>query len=267
MSLFHLVLVALVQGITEFLPISSSGHLILLPRLTGLPDQGLVIDVAVHVGTLAAVLVYFRADFAGVFRGIPRLLAGRLDSPEARLALLLVIATVPAVLAGLALSLSGQTAALRSVAVIGWTTLIFGLLLWWIDTRAPQERAARDWTMRDAIVMGLWQALALVPGTSRSGITITAARHLGYKREDAIRLAMLMAAPTIAASGVLVAAEVIGSADAGAARDGALAAVLSFLAALAALAVMIRLARRISFAPYVVYRVALGLALLAIAYG
>jgi len=266
MTLFHLILVALIQGITEFLPVSSSGHLILLPNLTGLEDQGQVIDVAVHVGTLFAVLLYFRADTARLLRGVPKLLGGNTTDPDARLVLLLAIATVPVVVAGLILSLTGLDEAMRSVAVIGWTMIIFGLVLYWADMTGSQEKTGEDWSFRDAVTMGLWQVLALIPGTSRSGITITGARQLGYSREEGARLAMLMSIPTILASGALLGAEVIAEADAEAARDGVIAAFFAFLAALAALWGMMALLKRISFTPYVIYRVILGAVLLYIAY-
>ena len=144
--------------------------------------------------------------------------------------------------------------------------LLFGLVLYWADRRDPSPKTATDWTIRDALIMGVWQAIALIPGTSRSGITITAARTLGYDRTNAARLAMLMSIPTIVASGVLLGAEVISNADIGAARDGAIAAVFAFFAALIALSVMMRLLRTVSYTPYVIYRVVLGLILLWIAY-
>ena len=262
MPLLHLFLVAVVQGITEFLPISSSGHLILLPALTGLADQGQAIDVAVHVGTLGAVMLYFRRDVAALWNGALGILRGRLASQDARLALNLVAATIPVILAGLALTVADLDAALRSTAVIGWATLVFGLVLWWADRTGAERRTAGDWTLRHAVVMGLWQAVALIPGTSRSGITITAARTLGYERRDAARLAMLMSIPTIVAAGALEGAEVAGQADAALLRDGAIAAGFAFASALAALALMMRLLRSVSFLPYVIYRVILGAGLL-----
>jgi undecaprenyl-diphosphatase len=266
MSLFTLILVSVVQGITEFLPISSSGHLILIPQVTGGADQGQVIDVAVHVGTLLAVIGYFWRDVCGALLGLPRLLRGKADTEGARLALLLIIATIPAVLFGLALKLTGLDDMMRSMALIGWTMLIFGIVLHWADQTGGTSKQAGDWTLRDAIIMGFWQALALIPGTSRSGITITAARQLGYGREDSAKLAMLMSIPVILASGVLLGAEVALTANAQAARDGAIAAVLSCLAALAALSLMMRLLKTVSFTPYVIYRVILGLVLLVAAY-
>lgn len=267
MAFFHILLVAIVQGITEFLPISSSAHLILLPHLTGLADQGQVIDVAAHVGTLAAVLVYFWSDMRNAIRGLPRLLAGRADTPGARLALLLLVASVPVIALGVLLEITGLDEDLRSMTVIGWATLVFGILLYWSDQTGEQRKTGAEWNMTDAMVIGVWQAIALIPGTSRSGITITGARFLGYRRDDAARISMLMSVPTIVASGVFLGAEAAYEADLALLRDGAIAAVLAFGAALLALSVMMRLLRRVSFTPYVIYRVFLGLALLAVAYG
>lgn len=267
MTLFHMFLVAIVQGITEFLPISSSGHLILLPRVLGVPDQGLAIDVAVHVGTLLAVMIYFWRDLRGVILGLPRLLTGRVDTPGARLALLLGLATVPVVLAGLLLKLSGLDEAMRSITVIGWATLIFGILLYWSDQVGKSKKTSNDWNMTDALVLGLWQAVALIPGTSRSGITITAARFLGYARHDAAKVSMLMSVPTIVASGALLGVEVARDADITVLRDAAITSGLAFVSALAALSLMMRLLRSVSFTPYVIYRIFLGVTLLALAYG
>jgi len=266
MTVFHIFLVAIIQGLTEFLPISSSGHLILLPKLSGMTDQGLVIDVAVHVGTLFAVVLYFWSDVRAAITGLPQALTGRSDTHGARLAQLLIIATIPVIVAGLLLKLSGYDEHLRSLTVIGWATLIFGLLLYWSDQTGRATKFAADWSFADAIVLGLWQAIALIPGTSRSGITITGARFLGYRRQDAARISMLMSIPTIIASGTLIAAEAAARADVAALRDGALAAVFAFIAALAALSVMMRLLKSVSFTPYVLYRIVLGVVLLAIAY-
>ena len=266
MPFYLLILVALVQGITEFLPVSSSGHLILISELSSAPDQGQAIDVAVHIGTLFAVVIFFWQDVSMGLSGIPRMLTGRIDTAGSKLAFLLMIATIPAIAFGLVLKLTGLSDAMRSMTVIGWTMLLFGLLLWWADQRGTIEKTDADWTAKDAIKMGLWQAVALIPGTSRSGICITAGRMLGYSRQDSAKLAMLMSIPTIVASGVLLGVEVIATADAQVARDGAVAAVMSFVAALFALSIMMRLLRSISFTPYVIYRVALGIVLLVVAY-
>lgn len=266
MSFIHLFIIALVQGLTEFLPVSSSGHLILLPSLTGMEDQGLFIDVAVHVGTLGAVILFFWRDVATALAGIPRMLTGRIDTDGARLAFLLAVATVPVLAFGLVLKATGISDAMRSVAVIGWTMLGFGLVLYWVDQKGAVTKTDRDWSLRDALIMGLWQALALIPGTSRSGATISGARALGYKREDGTRLAMLMSIPTILISGLVLGLETASDANYEALRDGAIAAGFAFVAALFALAFMMRLLRSVSFTPYVIYRVILGVVLLVYAY-
>ena len=265
MALWHLLLLALVQGVTEFLPVSSSAHLILVPQLTGIADQGVALDVALHVGTLGAVVLYFHADVARALAGTAGLLR-RAWGPDERLAAGLAIATVPVIIAGLILKVTGAADMMRSVAVIGWTTILFGALLWWSDRRDTPTRDISDWTPSQALKLGLWQAIALIPGTSRSGICITGARAMGYGREDAARIAMLMSIPTIVASGALLSLDLIGQTDGQLLRDAGIAAVMAFFAALAALALMMRLLRSISFTPYVIYRLILGTCLLGWAY-
>jgi undecaprenyl-diphosphatase len=266
MALHTLLLLAVVQGITEFLPVSSSAHLILLPGLTGSEDQGVAIDVAVHVGTLGAVCLYFRREVGWLFRGLGATLTGRFGSPAARFFLLLVLATIPVVLGGAVLYFTGWIDALRSLRVIGWTMLGFGIVLYLADRNRKRDRRERDWNTWDALVMGLWQAIALIPGTSRSGATITAARILGFGREDGARLAMVLSIPTITASGVLLAGDAARLADWQLLGQGALAALFAFVAAYLALAVMLFFLRTSSFTPYVIYRVLLGGILLGISY-
>ncbi|MEM1316401.1 MAG: undecaprenyl-diphosphate phosphatase [Pseudomonadota bacterium] len=266
MPLLNLVLIALIQGITEFLPISSSGHLALFPALTGEEDQGVLIDVAVHVGTLVAVIAYFRAETAEAVAGGLHILSGRVSTPQARLSLHLIFATIPVVLCGALLAAAGLTDLLRDVEVIAWATLVFGVVLWLADRFGGLEKRSEAWTWRDAGLMGLAQAVALIPGTSRSGITLTAARALGYARVDAARLAMLMSIPTILAAGALATLDLVERGDAALGLDAALAAGLSCLAAFAALAVMMRMLETWSLTPFVLYRLALGGALLVYLY-
>jgi Uncharacterized bacitracin resistance protein len=266
MPLYHILILALIQGITEFLPISSSAHLILFPQLTGLQDQGVALDVAVHVGTLLAVMIYFRADVATVWRGLPDLARGRIDSLGSRMAFLLLIATIPVIVLGFVLKVTGLVDAMRSMEVIGWTMLGFGVVLYAADKLGPEDRRAEGWTLRDAILLGLWQAVALIPGTSRSGSTITGARFLGFTRHDAARLSMLMSIPTIIASGALTALDLFETSNSRAALDGLIGAGVSFVAALVALKLMMRFLAAVSFTPYVIYRIALGGLLLWIAY-
>jgi undecaprenyl-diphosphatase len=264
MTTFYLLLVALIQGITEFLPVSSSGHLILLPQLSGQQDQGQVIDVAAHVGTLLAVILYFWSDVRLALAGTLRLMRGKVDTKGAFLALCLLIATIPVIIVGLILKLTGLADMMRGIAVIGWSMLIFGIVLYWADQKGPVTRTAEQWTLKHAITMGLWQCIALIPGTSRSGITITAARTLGYNRSDAARLSMLMSIPTIIASAALLSLDVIGTPDI--MGSIAIVAAMSFVAALFALVLMMKLLQSVSFTPYVIYRVVFGCFLLWLAY-
>ena len=266
MTTLHLLISAIIQGITEFLPVSSSGHLILLPSLTGMTDQGQVIDVAAHIGTLCAVVLYFWTDVKLALGGTLRLLRGKIDTRGAFLALCLIIATVPVIILGLILKVTGLSDAMRGITVIGWTMIIFGVFLYWADQNGAEEKTAARWSLKDALKMGLWQAVALIPGTSRSGITITAGRMLGYTRTDAARLSMLMSIPTIIASGALLGLDVIAAGDIGELRDIGVVVLMSFAAALLALTLMMRLLKSVSFTPYVIYRIALGFVLLWIAY-
>ena len=266
MTLFTLVLVALIQGVTEVLPVSSSGHLVLLPLLTGEPAQGLAIDVAAHLGTLVAVVLFFWTDVRMALSGLSRLIRGKVDTQGAWLALCLMVATVPVIVAGLLLKVTGLADLIRdSMVVIALAFIVFGIVLYRADQTNPETRTTPQWTLKHAVIMGLWQVVALIPGTSRSGITITGARTLGYTRTDAARLSMLMSIPTILASGSLLALDVIGDTTPGLWTDIAIVAGLSCLAALAALTLMMRLLRTVSYTPYVIYRVALGAILLIIA--
>jgi undecaprenyl-diphosphatase len=265
LPLLHIIVLAVVQGITEFLPISSSGHLILVPMLTDWPDQGLAIDVAVHVGTLGAVMLYFWRDVWTMITGFIRLLGGR-GGPGAKLALHLIVATIPVVIAGGALKYFGLTEALRSVAVIGWTMLGFGIVLYAADRYGMTVRRIEHMAMPGALAIGLAQVLALIPGTSRAGITITAARMAGYERAEAARFSMLLSIPTIAAAGTLSGLEIYESGNNVLGFDAILAAGLSFGSALVAIALLMRWLQHASFTPFVLYRVGLGLYLLYLAY-
>ena len=264
MAIEFLILLAIVQGITEFLPISSSAHLIMAPKLLGVADQGVVIDGAVHVGTLVAVVTYFWREVRSAVIGGVDILRWR-ASPERKLALLLILATIPVMALGAVLKFAGLTDRLRDMEVIGWMTIIFGAALYLADRWSSTALTRRDWSWRHAAAMGGAQALALIPGVSRSGVTISAARSLGYGRIEAARLSMLMSVPTIIAGGALLSLDIV---EQGAALgiDALIAATLSCLAALAALTVMMRMLRSWSFTPFVIYRLATGMALLWYAY-
>lgn len=261
MPLLQLIVLAAVQGITEFLPVSSSGHLILVPVVTGWPDQSLTIDTAVHVGTLGAVLIYFWRDLFSMLGGLRRLLRGR-PNQGARLFGLLVLATIPVVIVGGAISFFDADEALRSVQVIGWTTLGFGIVLFVADRFFMTVRRLDRMSAGGAITIGLAQVLALIPGTSRSGITMSAARVLGFERSDAARFSMLMSIPAIGAAGVLKGVELYRSGDAQMTGDAVVVAILSFGIALVAIAALMAWLRRANFTPFVIYRIGLGVGLL-----
>lgn len=265
MPFLHIAVLALVQGLTEFLPVSSSAHLILVPYLTGWPDQGLVIDVAVHVGTLGAVLLYFWRDLGGMVLGLMRLTRGQRD-PGARLAGFLVLATLPAVAAGYLLD-RYYPSGIRGLEVIAWTTLGFGILLFLADKLGMTVRRIEHLRLGDVLIIGFAQVLALIPGTSRSGITMTAARFLGLERHDGARFSMLLAIPVIIGAGSLKGWQLYQSGDAQLTYDALLSAGLAFAAALIAIAALMAWLKRSSFTPFVLYRIFLGGSLLTAVYG
>ena len=260
MPLFHLVILALVQGLTEFIPVSSSAHLILPAQLfEGFEDQGTGIDVAAHVGSLGAVMLYFRREMRDLVRGAGQVLRLR-PGAEGRLLLLLAAATVPFLIVAAALALSGVADALRDPLVIAWASIGFGLVLWLAD-RTPQRLTRLPDRVGPAVAIGLAQCLALIPGTSRSGITMTAARFLGYDRTGAARFSMLLSIPTIAASGLYLATD-LGEGGGTALGPALIVAALSFGAAYLAIDLFLRLTRSVSYTPFVIYRIALGAVLL-----
>lgn len=269
MTFLQVFVLAVVQGITEFLPISSSAHLVLLHEFSrSTPEAALALDVAVHLGTMVAVVIFFWAEVRRALAGLGQLATGKAASPDARLALALIVATIPAVVLGGVLAVTGWIDALRTAAVIGWTMIVFGLLLYLVHRMAPETRTFRDWNLRDAVVMGLWQALALIPGVSRAGISVTAARYMGFERHDAARIAMLMSIPVILATGGYLGLKLLRAEfSAELIAQLAFGAALAFVTAYVALGLMMRFLNAVSFTPYVIYRVVLGVVLLAIAYG
>lgn len=254
----RLTVLAIVQGVTEFLPISSSAHLILVPKLTGWEDQGLGLDVAMHIGTLAAVVLYFWRDVRDLALGGADLVSGRGCSPHARLAVQLMVATLPVVAAGLVLEdLIAEE--WRSAALIATTTAVFGLLLWLADRRADRSvGTVGSLTWRAALLIGLAQALALVPGVSRSGITMTTALFLGLSRAESARFSLLLSIPTTAAAGMLGTVEMLRAGDAAAQDQAVIAGLLAFGCAFLAIFGLMRWLKHASFTPFVVYRLLLA---------
>lgn len=266
MTLLHLIVLSVVQGITEFLPVSSSAHLVLVPFFMGEPDQGLVIDLASHVGTLAAVLFYCRAEIARMILGAIETLKTRRLTPS-NLALQIVLATVPAVVAGFLLH-DFKPEGIRNIEIMGWNLIIFGLLLGLADRMGKMDFTIdRDMTYKRALIVGLAQMLALIPGTSRSGITMTAGRFLGFSRIEAARFSLLVGIPATFGACVIGGLDLYKSNDPAKLMDAGVVAFLSFLTALVAISLMMKWLKGRSFTPFVIYRVILGAGLLCYVYG
>ena len=257
MTFFQLAVLALIQGVTEFLPVSSSAHLILVPALTDWPDQGLLIDVAVHAGSLLAVIVYFAGDLWRIILG----LGARGSANTASFAGMLIVATIPVGLAGFALHEIGQEH-LRDPAIIAWATIIFGILLYVADRVGMTIHRMEHMRWSPAMLIGLAQVLALIPGTSRSGVTMTAARMLGFERDAAARFSMLLSIPVIAAAAALTGLDLYQSGNAELTFQALVAGGLAFVSAYVAIWAMMAWLRRSSFTPFVIYRMVLGIGLL-----
>lgn len=269
----QLIILALVQGITEFLPISSSAHLILVPLFMDWMDQGLVIDLALHFGTLFAVLLYYRSDVAMMLRAVPTLFrptASAADTGDAgegrRLIWALLVGTIPIILVGGLLVMLDRDEMMRTAEVIGWTSIIFGLFLYWADRFTPERMDLGRMTPWRGFIIGLSQLLAIIPGTSRAGITMTAGRFLGFDRLSAARFSMLLAVPTILASSAGGVLKLVKAGDVALTTSAVIAAVLAFVAAYVTIMLFMRWLRHASMTPFVVYRVALGLLLLGWVY-
>ena len=264
MDLIQIVVLAIVQGITEFLPISSSGHLILIPHLTKWPDQGLAYDVAAHLGSLAAVVLYFKSDMSALSRAwLSSVRTRRLDDAS-RLAWFVLLGTLPVGAVGL-IAHQFIAAHLRATTVIATTTLLFGLLLWWADASGSRKRGLQQLSLRDVIIIGLAQALALVPGTSRSGVTITAGLALGLTRSAAAKFSFLLSVPVIVLASGLEIAQLSRQHEAQPWGDLLLVVLLAFGCAYACVFAFMKLIERIGVWPFVVYRCALAGWLLVIA--
>ncbi len=257
-------ILALVQGATEYLPISSSAHLILVPRLFGWQDQGLSFDVAVHVGTLAASIYYFRSDIVEIVRDWCGSLLGRNMTASARTGWNLIVASIPVAIAG-ALAHEIVATNLRTILVIGITTLGFGLLLWYADSAKRGEREVSSLRISDALLIGLAQAVAIVPGTSRSGVTMTACLMLKMSRREAARFSFLLAIPAIIMAGSWQSLTLATSGISINWLYFAFAAVISAFSAWLVIHWMLKFIERIGLLPFVIYRIALGLILLAVA--
>jgi len=264
MSFVQIIVLALVQGITEFLPISSEGHNILVPYLTGWPDQGKLFDAMTNFGTLGALVVYFWRDVLSILRGLVDAARGE-RSASSRLMVNVAIATVPIVIIGLVLEATHLIDHFRSPTLIAINAIVFGALLYVCDAYGLAVRKMSDMNWKTSLIIGSAQALALSPGTSRSGITMTAGRGLGFIRSEAARFSFLCGIPANAAASFYVVGKALAKHE-----PISLAAVfctiLTFFVALGTITILMQLIRRISFLPFAAYRILLGAVLLALIY-
>ncbi len=257
MTTLQIIVLAIVQGLTEFLPISSSGHLVLVPAFFAWDDQGIAFDVAVHFGSLLAVCAFFRDDIVALLRGTGQLASLRNETNESHLALGLALGTVPAAIAGLAAA-DWIEANLRDPAIIVYTLAGYAILMVLADRYGRSDRNITNVSLRDAFLIGCAQALALVPGTSRSGVTITAGRILGFARQDAARFSFLLSVPVILLASIFKAFELITSPTAVSWTELGLAVAISGIVAYLSIGFFMRFVSRIGLLPFAVYRIALA---------
>jgi undecaprenyl-diphosphatase len=265
MPLSLLILVAAIQGLTEFLPVSSSGHLVMIPIVTDFAHQGRVIDVAAHVGTLIAVAFYLRAEIIAI--AVAMLRFGRTDPDHARLGIMLVLATIPVIIAGYIVNYA-HWQWLDMVYSLAIANLVFAVILWLADKVPATRRDLGQIGLPHALIIGIVQICALIPGASRSGVTMSAARFLGYDRVTAARFSLLLSLPTIAGAGLLKTLDLVKSGDATLGADAVIVAALSAGLAWLAIRCMMRWLTTAGFGIFVYYRLALGgLLLLALTQG
>ena len=260
MDFIQTALLAILQGLTEFLPISSSAHLILLPKLSGWEDQGLAFDVAVHVGTLSAVIWYFRSDLVVMFRDWFASLLQRKKVGDSNLVWAVAFGTIPVGLAGLLFKDVIENS-LRSPLVIAWATIGFGLLLWWADAMGKRQRSEHTIGWKDVVIIGIAQAVALIPGTSRSGITMTAGLALGLTRSAAARFSFLLSIPVILLAGGLNGIELATSELAVDWSALIMGTLISGISAYLCIHFFLKLLEQIGMLPFVIYRLVLGVVL------
>lgn len=264
MTLDQILLLSFIQGVTEFLPVSSSGHLVLIPALCGWKDQGHMMDVAAHVGTLGSVIIYFYKDVKSLFKGSFSFLRGQRNE-NTQLLFNLIIATFPVVLIGFLFeTLVGES--LRSVTVIAWMGIVFGIVLYIADKYGYLVETVADTNAKRALGFGFAQCVALVNGVSRSGACLTIGRFMNYKRTDAARFAFLMSIPTLTAAGTLKGYKLFLSGDFSIIKDAAMIMGFSFIFGFCAIAFMMRWLQKSTLTPFVIYRILLGFFLLLSVY-
>jgi undecaprenyl-diphosphatase len=259
----HSIVLAIVQGITEFLPVSSSGHLILVPRFLGWEDQGLAFDAATHVGTLAAVLIYFRDDLARMFVAGLRSLVTRELTPDGRLAWVVVFGTIPVGIVGLLFKDTIETA-FRNPLLVAANLTVFGILLWAADRWGRRTRDERSVGWRDAVVIGCAQALALVPGTSRSGVTMTAGLAMGLTRHAAARFSFLLSVPAVTMAGLMSVRDFVTAPASHPWGPTLLAVVVSAITGWLTIHFLLKIIQRVGMLPFMVYRLVLAAVVVAV---
>lgn len=266
MSLVEIIILAVIQGITEFLPISSSAHLLLPAELLGWVSQGLAFDVAVHIGSLLAVIIYFRRDIGNMTVAWCRYGFTKQQTAESRLAWWVVVATIPAVIVGFVMKDWIELNA-RTALVMAFTTIFFGLLLWYADIKAKQIKDVSAIGLKHSVIIGLAQVLALIPGTSRSGVTMTAGLMLGLDRESASRFSFLLSIPVILGAGALSTLDLLGSGEPVDWTALLYGAAFSFVSAYLCIYLFLSWIARIGMLPFVIYRLVLGAVLLWFVFG
>ncbi len=251
--MLDVLILSLVQGITEFLPISSSSHLILFSRFMNFENQGLTIDVSMHIGSFIAVLTYFYRD---IFNFIE----------NKKLLLKIIISSIPIIIVGVILIKTNLIDNLRSLKIIGWMTLIFGLVLFVSDKFKIQKDIKKDFNLKSAIIIGLFQVLSLIPGVSRSGITITIARLLKFKRYDAAKISFLLSIPTLGVVSIYGLNKVISSNDYSFSLLNIYSIILSFIFSLVTIKYFLKYLKNFSLNIFIIYRILLGFIILFFAY-
>ena len=251
--MIEIFLLSLIQGITEFLPISSSSHLIIFSNFTNFENQSLAIDVSLHVGSFLAVLTYFTKDIINFIK-------------NKILFLKIFIASLPVMFVGFILVQTNLIQKIRNIEIIGWTTLIFGILLYISDKYKLEKNIDKNFNYKSALIIGLFQVLSLIPGVSRSGISITAARFLNFNRFDAVKISFLLSIPTLGAVSIFGLTNLISSKDFSFSLLNLISIFFSFIFSLITINFFLKYIKKSNLYIFVVYRISLGLLLLAVAY-
>ena len=264
MPILPIIILGLIQGITEFLPISSSAHLIIAPYLFNFENQGLVIDVCLHIGTLLAVIFYFKKEVFDYFIAIPKLFSSE-NSQETRNLKNLIIATIPIVLTGGLIFILDLTHLLRNLQVIGLATIFFGILLYFADIKSDQTNNLSSIGFKQVFIIGCSQILAIIPGTSRAGIIYTTSRFYRISRVEAAKFSMLLSIPTILISSFIPLIEILNKKDVAFTGDAIAAVLVAFITAMFAIKFLIKWVSSHTMLPFVIYRIVLGSVILIVA--